>query len=211
MPSGGRGHDGARSCPATTVDAGAGEADVGLAIRDALATFPADVIVVAVDATTTSSLEDAIASRVGPPAGARRIEGVPVRFVTGRPTDDVPPNRETRAAENEDLFRRLNERLHVLATRRERLRRSSPRRRPSASSASASQASCSRVIELTPERVPVGARDEPPLPRLPGRVAHEPRASRPSSSGTRATGSSRSSVRPAKRPRSLAEGNSDPL
>jgi len=31
-----------------TVDAGAGEADVGLAIRDALATFPADEIVVAV-------------------------------------------------------------------------------------------------------------------------------------------------------------------
>ncbi len=34
--------------PGETVEAGAGEADVGLAIRDALATFPADEIVVAV-------------------------------------------------------------------------------------------------------------------------------------------------------------------
>src|SRR6187397_2449107 len=38
----------AEDLPGDTVEAGAGEADVALAIRDALATFPADEIVVAV-------------------------------------------------------------------------------------------------------------------------------------------------------------------
>jgi hypothetical protein len=64
--------------PGDTVDAGAGEADVALAIRDALATFSADEIVVAVSRDDVD-LEDAIAS--GSSAGARRIEGIPVRFV----------------------------------------------------------------------------------------------------------------------------------
>src|SRR5438105_1688997 len=36
----------AEELPGETVDAGAGEADVALAIRDALATFPADEILV---------------------------------------------------------------------------------------------------------------------------------------------------------------------
>jgi hypothetical protein len=67
--------------PGETVDAGAGEADVALAIRDALATFPADVIVVAVSREDVD-LEDAIASGSGSTAGARRIEGIPVRFVS---------------------------------------------------------------------------------------------------------------------------------
>ena len=64
-------------------------------------------------------------------------------------TAQHPPSRETRAAENEDLFRRLNERLHVLA-------------RVAASAVESSQAQerflcecaqvrCSQVIELTPE------------------------------------------------------------
>jgi hypothetical protein len=66
--------------PGDTVDAGAGEADVALAIRDALATFPADVIVVAVSREDLE-VEDAIASSSGTPGGARRIEGIPVRFV----------------------------------------------------------------------------------------------------------------------------------
>src|SRR6478735_6039262 len=57
--------------PGETVDAGAGEADVALAIRDALATFPADVIVVAVSREDVD-LEDAIASGSGSTAGARR-------------------------------------------------------------------------------------------------------------------------------------------
>ena len=60
----------------------------------------------------------------------------------------TPPNREARAAENEDLFRRLNERLHTLATvasstvppadARERFL------------CECSQTHCSRVLELTP-------------------------------------------------------------
>ena len=51
----------AEELPGETVDAGAGESDVALAIRDALATFPADVIVVAVSREDTE-VEDAIAS-----------------------------------------------------------------------------------------------------------------------------------------------------
>ena len=70
----------AEELPAETVDAGAGEADVALAIRDALATFPADEIVVAVSREDID-FEDAIASGSDSPAGVRRIEDVPVRFV----------------------------------------------------------------------------------------------------------------------------------
>ena len=61
----------------------AGEADVGLAIRDALATFPADEILVAVESdswTLADSLE------VDDPAGSTRtIAGVPVRLVAIAP------------------------------------------------------------------------------------------------------------------------------
>ena len=71
----------AEELPGETVDAGAGESDVGLAIRDALATFPAEEIVVAVS-RADEQLEDAIVSGSDPPAGALRIAGVPVRFVT---------------------------------------------------------------------------------------------------------------------------------
>ena len=53
---------------------------MALAIRDALATFPADVIVVAVSRDDID-FEDAIASGSDSPAGVRRIEGVPVRVV----------------------------------------------------------------------------------------------------------------------------------
>ena len=70
----------AEELPGETVDAGAGEADVALAIRDALATFPADEIVVAVSREDID-FEDAIASGSDSPAGVRRIEDVPVRFV----------------------------------------------------------------------------------------------------------------------------------
>jgi hypothetical protein len=69
----------AADLPGETVDAGAGEADVALAIRDALATFPADVIVVAVSREDVD-LEDAIASSSAS-SGERRIDGVPVRFI----------------------------------------------------------------------------------------------------------------------------------
>lgn len=69
----------AEELPGNAVAAGAGEADVGLAVRDALATFPADEILVAVvtngDEDVTESI-NATNTRRG-----RTIEGVPVRVV----------------------------------------------------------------------------------------------------------------------------------
>ena len=61
-----------------TVDAVAGEADVGLAIRDALATFPADEIVVAVRPHEQEGLVESRATETAP---QHSIEGVPVRYV----------------------------------------------------------------------------------------------------------------------------------
>ncbi len=57
-------------------------------------------------------------------------------------------NRETRAAENEDLFRRLNERLHALAAVASSsvLEADTPER----FLCECSQTSCSRVLELSP-------------------------------------------------------------
>jgi hypothetical protein len=64
--------------PGEAVEAVAGEANVGLAIRDALATFPADEIVVAV---RPGEEEGFIESIVTDSAPQHRIEGVPVRTV----------------------------------------------------------------------------------------------------------------------------------
>jgi hypothetical protein len=64
--------------PGETVETVAGEANVGLAIRDALATFPADEIVVAV---RPSDQEGAIESLATDTAPKEEVEGVPVRFV----------------------------------------------------------------------------------------------------------------------------------
>jgi hypothetical protein len=57
-------------------------------------------------------------------------------------------SRETRAAENEDLFRRLNERLHTLATIASSsvLEADTPER----FLCECSQKRCARVLELTP-------------------------------------------------------------
>lgn len=67
---------------AEDVDAAAGEADVALAIRDALATFPADEIVVAVEPGD----RDALTEQLDPEqAAARSVDGVPVRLVVVRP------------------------------------------------------------------------------------------------------------------------------
>jgi hypothetical protein len=68
----------AEQLPGETVDATAGEADVGLAIRDALATFPADEIVVAVRPHEQEGLVESRATETAP---QHRIEGVPVRYV----------------------------------------------------------------------------------------------------------------------------------
>ena len=61
-----------------TVEAVAGEADVGLAVRDALATFPADEIVIAVRPGEEEGLVESMATDSAP---RHSLEGVPVRFV----------------------------------------------------------------------------------------------------------------------------------
>jgi hypothetical protein len=68
----------AEQLPGETVEAGAGEPDVDLAIRDALATFPADEIVVAVRPEEEEGFVESSATDTAP---QRRLEGVPVRFV----------------------------------------------------------------------------------------------------------------------------------
>ena len=62
-----------------TVEAGAGEPDVGLAIRDALATFPADEIVIAVRPEEEEGFVESSATDTAPQA--RQVEGLPVRVV----------------------------------------------------------------------------------------------------------------------------------
>ena len=71
----------ADALPGTTVEAIAGEADVELAIRDALAEFPADEIVIAVRPDEEEGLVESIATDDAP---RHRFEGVPVRYVAVR-------------------------------------------------------------------------------------------------------------------------------
>ncbi|HYM64677.1 MAG TPA: hypothetical protein VES61_08355 [Gaiellaceae bacterium] len=71
----------AEQLPGETVDAVAGEANVGLAIRDALATFPADEIVVAVRPDEEEGLVESTATDSAP---QHSLEGVPVRYVVIR-------------------------------------------------------------------------------------------------------------------------------
>ena len=71
----------AEQLPGETVDVVAGEANVGLAIRDALATFPADEIVVAVRPDEEEGLVESIATDSAP---QHSLEGVPVRYVVIR-------------------------------------------------------------------------------------------------------------------------------
>jgi hypothetical protein len=63
--------------PGEVVEARAGEADVELAIRDALATFPADEVVVAVRLDDGAGVVEQAATRDLP----RTVDGVPVRRV----------------------------------------------------------------------------------------------------------------------------------
>jgi hypothetical protein len=67
----------ARQLRAETADAVTDEANVGLAIRDALATFPADEIVVAVRPDEDEGLLESIATESAPQGS---FEGVPVRY-----------------------------------------------------------------------------------------------------------------------------------
>jgi hypothetical protein len=71
----------AERLPGETVEAVAGEADVGLAVRDALATFPADEIVVAIRPEDEERLVESVATDTAP---QHSVEGVPVRFVVIR-------------------------------------------------------------------------------------------------------------------------------
>jgi hypothetical protein len=70
--------DTAEQLPGETAEAGAGPADVDLAIRDALATFPADEIVVAVRPAEEEGFVESIATDTAP---QHRLDGVPVRLV----------------------------------------------------------------------------------------------------------------------------------
>jgi len=71
----------AEHLPGETVEAQAGEADVDLAIHDALATFPADEIVVAVHPDDQQGVIESLATKSGP---VREVDGVPVRVVVVR-------------------------------------------------------------------------------------------------------------------------------
>ena len=68
----------AEQLPGETVEAVAGEAKVELAIRDALATFAADEIIIAVRPEDEEGL---VESRATADVSTRSVEGVPVRLV----------------------------------------------------------------------------------------------------------------------------------
>lgn len=74
----------AERLPAEDVESEAGEANVALAIRDALATFPADEVVVAVRPVDLEPLAETLDPEEGV---ARSIDGVPLRFVVIRRRD----------------------------------------------------------------------------------------------------------------------------
>jgi hypothetical protein len=64
--------------PGETIDAGPGEPDIDLAIRDALATFPAEEIVVAVRPDEDQGSLESMATDTAP---SRSFDGIPVRYV----------------------------------------------------------------------------------------------------------------------------------
>lgn len=68
----------AAALPGHAVGSTAGEADVALAIRDALATFAADEIIVAVRNEGDAGIVEAMATKDAP---HKSVEGVPVRFI----------------------------------------------------------------------------------------------------------------------------------
>ena len=64
--------------PGETADAVAGEADLGLAVRDALASFPADEVVVVLRPDEQEGLVESLATDTAP---QHSVKGVPVRYV----------------------------------------------------------------------------------------------------------------------------------
>ena len=73
--------DVAAQLPGETVGAMAGEANVDLAIRDALATFQADEIVVAVRPGDQQGKVESLATANAP---TKSVQGIPVRYVVIR-------------------------------------------------------------------------------------------------------------------------------
>ena len=71
----------AAQLPGDTVESMAGEADVDLAIRDALATFSADEIVVAVRPEDQEGNVESLATAKAP---TQSVQGIPVRYVVIR-------------------------------------------------------------------------------------------------------------------------------
>ena len=71
----------AAKLPGETVESMAGEADVALAIRDALATFPADEIVVAVRPEDQEGNIESLATADAP---TQSVQGIPIRYVVIR-------------------------------------------------------------------------------------------------------------------------------
>lgn len=68
----------AEQLPGLSVRSSAGEADVSLAIRDALATFPADEIILAVRSDDEAGLVESMATADTP---RRSLDGIPVRCI----------------------------------------------------------------------------------------------------------------------------------
>jgi hypothetical protein len=68
----------AAELPGQAVDARAGEADVELAIRDALATFPADEIIVAVRPSADRGAIESLATADAPKGS---FDGIPIRYL----------------------------------------------------------------------------------------------------------------------------------
>ena len=64
--------------PGETADAVAGEADLELAVRDALASFPADEVVVVLRPDEQEGLVESVATDSAP---EHSVQGVPVRYV----------------------------------------------------------------------------------------------------------------------------------
>ncbi len=73
----------AEALPGETVDSAAGEADIELAIQDALAEFPADEIVVALHPEDEAPFAEQVAQGDLRPS----IHGVPVRAIVVHETD----------------------------------------------------------------------------------------------------------------------------
>ena len=80
----------AEQLPGKTVHAAAGVADVDLAIRDALATFPADEIVVAVRPSDEAGVVEKLATDDAP---HHAFEGIPVSYVVVRDGPAAPASR----------------------------------------------------------------------------------------------------------------------